>query len=103
MDNWNNLKLDRGLRELWSVVMTLKLFTFNEFIENRLPEAHIDSEEISKLLSKTHWSTLTHLEPFFVSCITVEKTYQEHDFIQNALLKSQSKSIHQMTIKNYFN
>lgn len=68
-----------------------------------MPEAHTGSEEVIQASFKDTLNYFNTFRTFFVSRITVEKTYQEHDFIQNALLKSQSKSTHQMTIKNYFN
>lgn len=74
--DWNNVKSDIAFEEYMSCyanVMISKLCTVDELVENRLPDAHLSSEEEEKVKKLPH--LLDTLGTF--SHNASEKPYQE--------------------------
>lgn len=109
-EDWNLLRADITFEEYVNCdtdIITSELFTIDELIENTLPEANLsddeeDCEEVIPPSFKDAMDCIEKLRNYFVCQNTSEKTFNELNSIQNAVLKTHRQSVRQTSITDFF-
>ena len=86
-------------------VVTSKLCTIGELVEENFQYVNSDEDDGEELISPSFNEALKSVETlrkYFMCHMTDEKTFFELNSVNNALFHSKRNSAHQITIKEFF-